>query len=369
MGMFLITRYDDLAAVVRSDAFISGVAPRIGQSVPPALAEKVAAYDHFLGHWMIRTDPPRHTRLRSLVSKAFTPQRIEDLRPFVQKVVNDRIDAARAAGRMDVIHDLGFPVPIAVICHMLGVPVEDAATLKGWTDGLIQAIGAASLTEEVMDGAFRGVRGLAEYFGAHLAKRKQAPGDDLVSVLARADETGDALTAEELASTAALLLVAGHETTTHLIGNMVFSLLQNPDQMQRLRDDPTLVPSAVEEVLRYESPVFMVTRGARADTEIGGKAIRAGQVVAIVFAAANRDPARFPDPDRMDITRTDNRHFGFGLGLHHCLGAPLARLEAQVVLETILEKLPSLSLTGEPLAWRPSLLIHSLASLPVTCGG
>jgi cytochrome P450 len=368
MGIFVATRYDDVATLTRSEVFTSERPPRLGQSIAPELAAKMAVYDRFLGHWMNITDPPRHTRLRAIVANAFTPQRIEALRPFIREVVSARVDAAREAGRMDVLRDLGFPVPIAVICKMLGIPAEDMGSFQGWTEAVMRTIGATTLTPEVVDRAHWGVQGLSEYFHALLAERRRAPTDDLMSVLARPDATGSALSDEELASMAALLLVAGHETTAHLIGNTMFALLQNPGELQKLRANPRLVGSTVEEVLRYESPVLMVTRGALVDTELSGQKIRAGQVIAVVLAAANRDPARFPDPDRMDIERADNRHFGLGVGIHYCLGAQLARLETQIVLEVALERLPTLELTGEPLSWVPSLLMHGMAALPVICG-
>jgi cytochrome P450 len=367
MGIFLATRYDDVATITRSEGFTAERPPRMDQIVAPDLAEKMAEYDRFLGHWMNLTDPPRHTRLRALVGNAFTPQRIDALRPFIREVVTEQVDAARDAGRMDVIRDLGYPVPIAVICQMLGIPPEDKGAFQGWTEAVMRTIGATTLTREVVEGGYRGVQGLSGYFHTMLAERRRAPTEDLLSALARADAGGNALRDEELASTAALLLVAGHETTTHLIGNAIFALLKNPDELQRLRADPTLVASTVEEVLRYESPVMMASRAALTDTVLSGQKIQAGQVVGVVLAAANRDAARFQDPDRMDIGRTDNRHFGLGVGLHYCLGALLARVETQIVLEVILEKLPALALTGDTLSWVPSLLMHGLAELPVTC--
>jgi cytochrome P450 len=367
MGIFLATRYDDVATVTRSERFTAERPLRRVQTVPPELAELIAEYDRFLGHWMNRADPPRHTRLRALVGNAFTPQRIDALRPFIREIVGEQVDAARDAGRMDVVRDLGYPVPIAVICQMLGVPPEDRGAFQGWTQAITRTAGATALTREVAERALWGVHGLSGYFHAILAERRRAPTDDLLSAMVRVDAAGNVLSDEELASTAALLLAAGHETTTHLIGNAIFTLLDNPEELRRLRADPTLVASAVEEVLRYESPVLTITRVALADTELSGQTIQAGQVVAAVLAAANRDAARFPDPDRMDIGRTDNRHFGLGVGLHYCLGAQLARVETQIVLEVILEKLPALALTGETLSWVPNLLMHGLSALPVTC--
>ena len=368
MGIFVATRYDDVATLTRSEVFTAERPPRLGQAIAPDLAAKMAEYDRFLSHWMNMADPPRHTRLRAIVGNAFTPQRIEALRPFIREVVTARVDAARDAGRMDVLRDLGFPVPIAVISRMLGVPAEDMGSFQGWTEAVMRTIGATTLTPEVVERGHWGVQGLSHYFHALLAERRRAPTDDLMSFLVRPDATGNVLSDEELASTAALLLVAGHETTAHLIGNSMFALLRNPGELRKLRANPRLVGPAVEEVLRYESPVLMVTRGALIDTELSGQKIQAGQVVAVAFAAANRDPARFPDPDRMDIERPDNRHFGLGVGLHYCLGAQLARVETQIVLEIALEKLPNLALTDEPPSWVPSLLMHGMTALPVTCG-
>jgi hypothetical protein len=366
LGMFVLTRYDDVTALTRSSAFSSERLPRVSQGMSAEVAGKLAIFDRFLGHWMNLADPPRHTRLRALLGRAFTPQMVEALRPYVQEVVDECIDTARAKGQMEVVADLAYPVPMAVICRMLGIPRDDGRALKGWTEAIMRQIGARDLTPEVVEMALGGVEGLAAYFRKVIAERRRTPGDDLLSALVRADEAGDVMSEEELISTAALLLVAGHETTTFLISNAVLALLRNPGELARLRQAPALVESAVEEVLRYEAPVFQTVKRAVEEVEIGGRKIAAGQLVMGMFAAANRDPSRFPEPDRMDIGRKDNRHFGFGVGIHYCIGAPLARLETTIALLGIVQRLPGLALAGEPLTPVPSLLMHGVQALPVT---
>ena len=317
---------------------------------------------------MVVADPPRHTRLRGLVAKAFTPQMVEKLRPLVQQITDELIDAVQGAGQADIVRDIAYPLPAAIISAMLGVPREDTARFKQWTEDLLALLGKPVPTEENVEIGYRGVIGIEGYFHQLIKERRQHPGDDMISKLILAEEQGSLLSEDELLSSCAFLLSAGHETTTNLISNGILELLRAPDELAKLRSNPGLIDSAVEELLRYNGASFRATRRAREDVEIGGTRIAAGQMVFGFFLAANRDPSRFTDPDRLDITRTENRHMGLGSGIHFCLGAQIARIETQIALNTIIARLPNLALTQSRLEWLPSILMHGVRSLPVSFG-
>lgn len=365
-GRWVLTRYSDCVAVLR-DATRFSADPNTwsgftdfvaAQGGPGPLMEMET-------NWMLLKDPPDHTRLRTLVTKAFTPRIAEGMRPRVQAIVDNLLDNVQTAGRMDLIAELAFPLPTFVICEMLGVPVEDRDQFKGWTRDLARSLDPI-VTPEIIAAADQATVAFADYFRSLVATRRKNPQNDLLSGLIAAEEQGDHLSEGELLATAILLLGAGHETTMNLIGNGTLALLRNPDQLEKLKRDPTLMPSAVEEFLRYDGSVQMTARTALVDAEIGGKIIAKGVQAIIVLGAANRDPAQFPDPDRLDITRQDNRHIVFGYGIHHCLGAPLARVEGQVTINTLLRRMPNLQLTGEPLEWRETVTLRGLKALPVT---
>ncbi len=365
-GRWVLTRYSDCVAILR-DATRFSADPNtwngyadfvVAQGGPGPLLEMET-------HWMLMKDPPDHTRLRTLVTKAFTPRVAEGMRPRVQARVDELLDSVRAAGRMDVIADLAFPLPTIVICEMLGVPVEDREQFKGWTRDLARSLDPI-VTPDIIATADQATVAFTDYFRALIAIRRKNPQPDLLSSLIATEEQGDRLTEDELIATAILLLGAGHETTMNLIGNGMLALLRNPDQLDKLKRDPTLITSAVEELLRYDGSVQMTARTALVDVEIGGKTIPKGVQAIIVLGAANRDPAQFPDPDRLDITRPDNRHIVFSYGIHHCLGAPLARVEAQVTINTLLRRMPNPRLTGEMLEWRETVTLRGLKALPIT---
>ncbi|WP_214108982.1 cytochrome P450 family protein [Acrocarpospora catenulata] len=293
---------------------------------------------------MLTADPPDHTRLRKLVSKAFTARRVEALRPRVQQLTDELLDAMAPHGEADLIEALAFPLPIIVISELLGVPVEDRDRLRDWSTLLINP----GYSEEDKRSRAQATRETNEYFAEMIERRRAEPGDDLISGLLAVHEEGG-LTDKEMLSTLSLLMIAGHETTVNLISNGVFALLRNPDQLKLLRDDPTLLPSAIEEFLRYDGPVERSTpRFAAEELELGGVTIPAGSMVHISLGALAHDPAVFTDPGQLDITRSDNRHLAFGHGIHYCLGAPLARLEGQIAIGTLLERFPGLEL-GAPL--------------------
>jgi cytochrome P450 len=281
--------------------------------------------------------------------------------------VDRLLDRVTGAGRMDVIEDLAYPLPVTVISELLGVPVDDADQVKTWSRDVARALDAIALPvgPEVLERGRAATRGMVEYFGRLADERRRRPGDDLLSGLVEAEEAGDRLTERELLATCVLLYVAGHETTVNLVGNGLLALLRHPDEWRRLRRDPARLPGAIEELLRWDGPVQRTGRMAAEDVEIGGVAIPAGTLVLAMLGAANRDPAQFAEPDRLDVTRDEPRHLAFGAGIHYCLGAPLARLEGRVAIGTVLRRFSGLALAVERPIWRPSSALRGLETLPV----
>jgi len=358
-GLWLLTRYADVAAALR-DARLS--AERFHLSIPELRSSTLLTS---LSSMMLLRDPPDHTRMRTLVSTAFTPRVVENLRPRIQEIVDALLDEVSATGRMELMHDLAAPLPVVVIAQLLGIPVEDRDSFKRWSDDLM-TIADGSLALAGFPQAERSAGELKDYLRRIFADRRVTPQDDLISGLVAAREQGDRLSDEELFATCVLLLIAGHETTTNLIGNGMLALLRHPDQLNMLRDDPSLIRSAIEELLRFESPVQVTSRVATQDLDIGGKFVRQGQEVSAALGAANRDPEQFDDPDRLDVTRQDNRHVAFGHGIHFCLGAPLARLEGQIAIQTMLRRLRAVRLDIDEPEWRDGIMMRSLKSLPLT---
>jgi cytochrome P450 len=341
----LITRYEDVMAVLKDERFVKNWRQAL---TPEQLAQtpQIPEVMEPLSTNMLDTDPPDHERLRALVSKAFTPRLIERMRPRVQAIADVLLDAVQDKGEMDLIDDYAFPLPITVIAELLGVPTEDRNRFREWSDAAVSGNASQEYLEKVL---LPHMQAFTDYLRQMFEEKRKNPGEDLISALVRAEEAGDKLSQDELLGMVFLLLVAGHETTVNLIGNGVLALLQHPDQLQKLRDDPSLIKPAVEELLRYDGPVETATeRFAREDVAMGGTVIPKGEMVLVVIAAADRDPERFPDPDLLDITRTDNKHLAFGKGIHHCLGAPLARMEAQIAIGTLLRRMPRLRLIRNP---------------------
>ena len=312
---------------------------------------------------MLDLDAPDHTRLRTLVHKAFTPRLVEQLRGRIQALADDLLDAAQRKGSLELVSDYALPVPLTIIAELLGVPTDDRHKFRRWSNRLVSVSSSRDLLWAIPYGwAF--MRYLRQLF----ERRRADPRDDLVTALVRAEEAGDTLSEDELLAMVFLLLVAGHETTVNLIASGTLALLQHPDQMARLRDDPSLIKSAVEELLRYTSPVEMATeRFAREDVTIAGTTIPRGEVVLAVIGSANRDERQFENPDILDLTRDPNRHLAFGQGGHYCLGAPLARLEGQIAITTLLHRMPRLRLAAAPesLRWRRGLFLRGLEKLPL----
>ncbi|MFG2299293.1 cytochrome P450 [Actinacidiphila glaucinigra] len=316
---------------------------------------------------LLNIDPPDHTRLRRLVSKAFTPRRVAGFAPRVQELTDRLIDGFAARGEADLIHEFAFPLPIYAICDLLGVPAEDQDDFRDWAGMMIRHGGGPR------GGVARSVKKMRAYLLELIHRKRSELGDDLISGLIRASDHGEHLTENEAAAMAFILLFAGFETTVNLIGNGTYTLLRHPGQRRRLQDslargEHELLGTAVEELLRYDGPVELATwRFATEPLTVGGQSVATGDPVLVVLAAADRDPARFSDPDALDLSRRDNQHLGYGHGIHYCLGAPLARLEAQAALATLLTRLPDLQLAAEPaeLRWRGGLIMRGLRTLPV----
>ncbi len=354
-GMWLVTRYPDVAGVLRE----SQISKDMGRLVPPPPRMPLDAT-------MLFQDPPEHSRLRSLANQAFTPKRVKDLEVRIEQIANDLIDHVQTQRRMDLIADYAMPLPIIVIAEMLGIPPDDRDTFRAWSNDLITGTDAVRGTDERRHKQGEAIASLMGYFGRLIAERRSSPREDIISALIEAQEEGGRMTVEELLGTCILLLVAGHETTVNLFGNGLLALLRHPDQMALLRERPELLPSAIEEMLRFESPVQRGTfRVAIGPVEIGGRTLDAGQQISAVIGAANRDHAQFPDADRFDITRAPNRHLAFGLGIHFCLGSALARTEARIGFGRILDRLPDLRLASESPDWNQNTLIRGLHTLPL----
>ncbi|MGA3185496.1 MAG: cytochrome P450 [Bryobacteraceae bacterium] len=313
-------------------------------------------------------DAPSHTRLRGLAAAAFSPRRVEMLRVHIHEIAENLIDKIQQRGEMDVIGDFAEPFPAIVTAEMLGVPTSDYVQLKDWSADFAEMLGNLQHNADRAPVLLGSLEEMTMYFRAAIREKEKRPTEGLIYSLMTAELDGGRLTEEEVIANSILTMIGGQETTTNLIGNGLLMLLRHPDQMAKLNADPSLIPSAVEELLRYESPVQHTARIAPEDTTLGGKQILKGQSVIAVMAAGNRDPERFPDPDRLDVERKDNRHLAFGWSAHFCFGAPLARMEGQIAFSTLLRRLPQLELTGEPLVWRGNLGLRGLKALPVRFG-
>ncbi|HTG20982.1 MAG TPA: cytochrome P450 [Reyranella sp.] len=328
----------------------------IGQSGPNAIKSQSLLF----------MDPPDHTRLRNLVARAFTPRRIEGLRTATQAITTELLDSMGPdGGPVDLIQAFAYPLPVRVICRLLGIPEADEAVFTGWSRGIARSLDPTILRSPEIDAAIDQARSeLRAYLGDLLAFRRKTPGDDLLSGLAAVDADGDRISSGEVLSLAVLLLVAGHETTVNLIGNGVLALLRAPEQLALLRRSPDLVGAAVDELLRFDGPVQITQRVATEDMEVVGCQVRRGDEILLVLGAANRDPAIFAEPHRLDVTRDARRHVGFGGGIHHCLGAVLARMETQIALAALLDRFGRIELAGTPVR-RPTFTLRGLESLPV----
>ncbi len=360
---WVVTRYNDVMQVLST--FSADRTPTPRQLSDMGLGD-LTPIAQVMVQQMLFMDAPAHTRLRGLCAEAFTPHRVEAMRSHIQEIANRLLDRVREAGRMEVIADFAAPLPAIVTAEMLGVPTSDHQQLKRWSSDFAEMLGNFQHNPNRVTRVRRSLDEMLEYFRGMIAELRRKPRPGLINSLLTAEVQGDRLSEEEVIANSILTMVGGQETTTNLIGNGIVSLLRNPDEANRLRQDRSIIGSAVEELLRYESPSQYTGRLAPEDIEMGGKKISKRQAVLAVMGAANRDPERFPDPDRLDLTRKDNRHVAFGWGPHFCFGAPLARIEGQIAFATVLERFRDLRLESGPLVWRENLGLRGLTVLPVS---
>lgn len=352
IDLWMAFSYDECQAMLRDHATWSSYSQQDPEAPPPS---------------MLGSDPPRHTRLRALVSQAFTPRMVEQLEPRIREIAAELLDPAVEAGACDLVDTLAYPLPVIVISEILGVPAEDRDKFKVWSDEVVASlgtgVGGAGEGREVRQETFEEMR---DYLMAMADERRKNPKGDLISGLVQAEMDGEKLTFDEILQMLILLLVAGNETTTNLIGNTALEFMAHPDEFAKVLAEPGLIPSALEEVLRYNSPVQATLRRPTRDVELSGKPIPQGTPVLVWLAAANRDPAQFAEPLRFDVARTPNRHLAFGMGIHFCLGAPLARLEARVAVEELLKRVKGFERTTDGLLPRvPTFIMRGVTSLPV----
>ena len=362
---WVVTRYDDVVEIFdRPELFASDRFRKIDDryaSRRPA----VRAVADVLGHWLVFRDAPDHDRMRELLQRSFTPKQLESSRDRVQTTVDALLDRVVGRGSMDFIRELAFPLPATVIAGLLGVPSTDLEQIKTWSDRLAAYLGGAVDERDNFAEASAGVGALVDYFDRHLRERERRSRDDLMSLMLRAEHEGDRLTHDEVVANCILLLFAGHETTTNLLGNGLFHLLRHPAERALLHADPSLLHGAIEELLRYDGPVPATVKIATDDVPWHGRTIRRGDMVVPLMSSANRDPEQFADPDRLDVRRQFERHLAFAAGMHFCLGAWLARLEARVVFATVLGRLPDVTLAAPAPCWKPMIFLRGLDALPL----
>jgi pimeloyl-[acyl-carrier protein] synthase len=357
LGAWLLTRYSEAVSVLRD--------LRFGHAYPPVARQSSRPNARLQGDMLLFKNPPDHTRLRRVVDRVIAPYLESTLRPRVEVLADELLDRVQESREMDVVRDLALPLPVGVIGELLGLPAEEALACQAWTRDLIGPLGLGATRDAFARRRAAGAEVL-DYFNRLVHERRRLPGPDLVSALIQAQAEGAPLEESEIVSTCALLFGAGQETTVRLIGTGILALLRHPNDLGRLRADPSLIPMAVEELLRYESPTQMVGRTAREDVTLAGRRIRQGQLVYVVLGAANRDPAEFSEPDRLDLGRHPNRHLAFGGGVHSCPGQRLARIETEVAITRLLRRIPALRLGDKPPNWRREFGIRALESLPIT---
>jgi cytochrome P450 len=360
---WLVTRYDDVVTVLKDDRFVKD---KRKVMTPEQMAREpwIPKIIQPIERNMLDTDPPEHARLRGLVHTAFTPRLVENMRERIKRLTDELLDKIESQGRMDLIRDYALPLPTTIIAEMLGVPDRERHKFHRWSNTIVSTVPSKWGLLKAIPSLIAFLR----YIRRLVQTRRADPRDDLVSALVEAQEAGDKLSEDELLAMVSLLLIAGHETTVNLIGNGMLALIEHPRQMEQLRDNPGLIKPAVEELLRYDGPLETATeRYAREDVTIAGVTIPRGEMVFAVLASANRDERQFDHADTLDITREPNRHLAFGQGVHFCLGAPLARLEGQIAINTLLRRIPDLRLAvpTHALHRRPGLVLHGLKSLPV----
>ena len=361
---WIITRYEDVKSALTDSRLSSDKMAFYMNTMSPKERKNLDSLSQYMTQWMSMKDRPDHTRLRGLVNKAFTSKSLQDLLPEIQRICDDLVDNFISENKKDLLEHIAYPLPATVICEMLGIPAKDQTQFRKWSNDIVAfSAGLGSMIGTVAQQAQSSQKALVDYCQKIIAQRRKHPRNDLITRLIAAEEDGAQLTESELYSMCVQLFVAGQETTTNLIANSVLTLINNPEAFKLLRDNPELISPAVEEFLRYESPVQRTSRVAKSDLEMGGKQIKEGQSVILMFGSANRDPEQFPDPDELILERTPNIHLAFGRGPHFCLGAPLARLEAQITLTTILKNMPTIQSVDSHSNWKPVAGFRALESL------
>ena len=365
-GVWAVVRHAECVTLLRDPRLSSRRAHYPVSRLAAERRDEFGEFTRLMSQWMVLRDPPQHARLRKLMNKSFSPTFVEQMRGDIQMLVHSQLDRVEPAGRMDILRDLAYPLPVLVIGRMLSVPAHDHDRLIQWSDDIAMFTGSMRRTTEMASAAQRAICELTDYFRVIVAERRGHPGDDLISLLIRIEEDGDILTEEEVYAQCVMLLFGGHETTRNLIGNGLYSLLRHADQLMDLRANPTLIRSAIEELLRFESPVQAFSRTALEDIEIDQTRIRQGESVSLIVGAANRDPRQFEHPDQLDLRRANNAHLSFGAGSHFCIGNVLARLEGQVAIQTVLGRFPDLRLVDPEPKWNSNFAFRGLRELWVT---
>ncbi|WP_353929678.1 cytochrome P450 [Okeanomitos corallinicola TIOX110] len=362
---WIVTRYVDVYNIIRDPQFSVDRGGKIAKSKSLSVQNQLDFCNQYFTQWMVFSDPPRHTRLRNLVGKAFTSQLIRSLHPLIQNFADELIDGIKSAGKMELIQDFATPLPALVTAKFLGIPVEDIPLLKCWSRDMFMLFGAGWASEKVVNTTYHSLVESIQYFDDLIAHYRRFPGDNLITQLIAAEDCDSVLSNEEMTAICITLMAGAYETTTYLISNGLLALLQHPQQLQMLQENPQLIDSTVEEILRYCGPAFSVVRRAIAPVEIDGKLIDEGQKIYCVLHAANHDPDKFPLPNKFDITRLENRHLGLGQGIHVCLGAALTRLETKIAISTILQCCQNIHLEQQQLTWIPNLAMRGLQTLPI----
>ena len=369
LGAWLVLRYDDVRAAFRDSRLSADrVSPYFERRRAHGAAERERATFEVLTRWIVFTDPPRHTRLRKLVDYAFRPRAVERMRGWIASLVDELVEELGHERELDFVQRFASPLPVRVICDLFGVPHESRSDLTRWSEDILTLVFGAMHSADRHERAERSLREFSEFLRGVIAERRSRPGEDLVSDLVAAEERGDVLEEEEIVATCVLLLFAGHETTRNLLANGLKAILEHDAAREVLAADPSRMPDAVEEVLRFDGPLKAMWRQATEPVTYGGRRIEPGERLLLVQASANRDPRRFEDPETFDIARPSNRHVGFGYSIHYCLGAAIARLEGALGLGAFLERFPHVSLATDSFEWDPLVLSRSLKRLPIRLG-
>lgn len=363
-GIWIVTSYSEVVTILTHSQFSRKLQPTTGYK---NFLKKLELNPVFKmqSHWMLFKDPPEHTRLRTLVNQAFTAKMVEKMYPRIQLIVDKLLDNVQEVGTMDVLADLAKPLSTLVTAEMIGVPTDDREIFEQWLGDIFDAIDITN-TPEAIERGNKATLAFIDYFCSLVRERRKAPKEDLITSLIIAEEKGNKLSEAEIFATCIMLLAGGNETTMNLIGNGTFALLRHPDEINKLRENPYLIQTAVEELLRYDSPAPVMGRRVAENIKVGGKLFYKGQEVKVVLGAANRDPVQFSNPDCLDITRSDNRHVSLGRGVHTCVGASLTRAEGQIAINTLIKRMPNLKLQTDSLEWRNKFNIRGLKSLPVS---